>query len=83
MSASVGRIWQYRYVILVVVWLIYIINYFDRLAVLIFLPFIQEDLSLTPVQVGWLASTFFFAYALAQVSAGYLADKFGPKSLRQ
>lgn len=81
MSASAGRIWRYRYVILVVVWLIYIINYFDRLAVLIFLPFIQEDLSLTPVQVGWLASTFFFAYALAQVSAGYLADKFGPKKI--
>jgi len=32
------------------------------------------------VQVGWLASTF-FAYALAQVSAGYLADKFGPKKI--
>jgi len=31
-----------RYVILVVVWLIHIINYFDRLAVLIFLPFIQR-----------------------------------------
>lgn len=81
MSASVGRIWRYRYVLLVVIWLIYIINYFDRLAVLTFLPFIQEDLSLTPAQVGWLASTFFFAYALAQVSAGYLADKFGPKKI--
>jgi sugar phosphate permease len=81
MSAAVRGFWKYRYVILVVLWLIYIINYFDRLAVLIFLPFIQEDLNLSPAQTGWLASTFFFAYALAQVSAGYLADKFGPKRI--
>ena len=81
MSAVASRVWQYRYVVLVALWLVYIINYFDRLAVLIFLPFIQEDLSLTPVQTGWLASTFFFAYALAQVSAGYLADRIGPKKV--
>lgn len=81
MSVVASRVWQYRYVVLIVLWLVYIINYFDRLAVLTFLPFIQEDLSLTPVQVGWLASTFFFAYALAQVSAGYLADRIGPKKV--
>jgi sugar phosphate permease len=81
MSTIISRLWQYRLVILVVLWLIYIINYFDRFAVLIFLPYIQEDLNLTAAQAGWLASTFFFAYALAQVSAGYLADRFGPKKV--
>ncbi|MFD6443035.1 MFS transporter [Peribacillus sp. NPDC060186] len=70
-----------RYVVLVVLWLVYIINYFDRMAVLTFLPFIQEDLNLTPVEVGQLASVFFFAYAAAQISAGYLADKIGPKKV--
>ncbi|WP_442870435.1 MFS transporter [Aneurinibacillus sp. Ricciae_BoGa-3] len=48
---------------------------------LTFLPFIQKDLNLTPVQVGQLASVFFFAYAIAQVSAGFLADKIGPKKV--
>jgi sugar phosphate permease len=76
-----GRVWGYRYVILVVVWLLYVINYFDRIAVLTFLPYIQQDLALTPVQVGQLASVFFFAYALAQISAGYLADRIGPKKV--
>lgn len=51
------------------------------MAVLTFLPFIQEDLNLTPVEVGQLASVFFFAYAAAQISAGYLADKIGPKKV--
>jgi sugar phosphate permease len=81
MRTFAGRVWGYRYVILAVVWLLYIINYFDRIAVLTFLPYIQQDLALTPVQVGQLASVFFFAYALAQISAGYLADRIGPKKV--
>jgi sugar phosphate permease len=75
------KAWGYRHVVLVIVWLLYIINYFDRLAVLTFLPFIQQDLQLTPVQVGQLASIFFFAYSLAQITAGFLADKIGPKKV--
>jgi sugar phosphate permease len=58
---------------------LYLINYFDRISVLTFLPYIQKDLSLSPIQVGWLASIFFFGYAIAQFSAGYLADRIGPK----
>lgn len=81
MGAIAKKAWGFRHVILVVLWLLYIINYFDRLAVLTFLPFIQKDLNLTPVEVGQLASVFFFAYSLAQVTAGFLADKIGPKKV--
>lgn len=81
MNAIAKKAWGYRHVILLVLWLLYIINYFDRLAVLTFLPFIQKDLNLTPVELGQLASVFFFAYSLAQVTAGFLADKIGPKKV--
>ena len=81
MSNIMKKTWGYRYVILVILWLVYIINYFDRMAVLTFLPFIQKDLHLTPVEVGQLASVFFFAYAAAQISAGFLADKIGSKKV--
>ncbi|SIS03850.1 Sugar phosphate permease [Peribacillus simplex] len=81
MAKVINKAWGYRYVVLVILWLIYIINYFDRMAVLTFLPFIQKDLNLTPVEVGQLASVFFFAYAAAQISAGFLADKIGPKKV--
>jgi sugar phosphate permease len=73
------RKWGYRWTILFVVWLLYIINYFDRISVLVFLPFIQKDLNLTTSEVGWLGSIFFFGYAIAQLSSGYLSDKIGPK----
>jgi sugar phosphate permease len=51
------------------------------MSVLTFLPFIQMDLGLTPVQVGQLSSVFFFAYAGGQFAAGYFTDKFGPKKV--
>src|SRR5271157_4766585 len=79
MSENVKKSWGYRHTILFIIWLLYIINYFDRISVLTFLPYIQKDLSLSPVQLGWLASIFFFAYAIAQILAGFLADKIGPK----
>ncbi|PLT35405.1 MFS transporter [Bacillus sp. V5-8f] len=81
MSTIMKKAWGYRYWVLVILWLVYIINYFDRMAVLTFLPYIQKDLELTPVEVGQLASVFFFAYAAAQISAGFLADKIGPKKV--
>jgi sugar phosphate permease len=76
---STDKKWGYRWTILFVVWLLYIINYFDRISVLVFLPYIQKDLNLTASEVGWLGSIFFFGYAIAQLSSGYLSDKIGPK----
>jgi sugar phosphate permease len=81
LQAGAKKAWGYRYVILFVLWFLYIINYFDRISVLTFLPLIRRDLELDHQQVGFAASIFFFAYALAQVSSGYLADKFGSKKI--
>ncbi len=81
MKAVGKKAWSYRYVILVAVWLLYVINYFDRTSVLIFLPMIRDDLGLTPAQAGFGASIFFFAYAIAQISGGWLADRIGAKKV--
>ncbi len=78
---STTRRFGYRHVVLIMLWLIYIINYFDRISVLTFLPLIRKDLGLDHQQIGFAASIFFFAYALAQLSAGYLADRFGPRKI--
>lgn len=81
MLNTMNKLWGYRYVILIIIWILYIINYFDRMAVITFLPFIQEDMNLSPVQAGQIASIFFLAYSVGQVSAGFLADKFGAKKV--
>jgi len=41
----------------------------------------QQEQGLTPTQTGDILGSFFFAYALGQLPAGYLADRFGPRRM--
>jgi nitrate/nitrite transporter NarK len=45
----------------------------------LFLPLIREDLGIGFAQAGVLSAAATFSYALGQIPAGYLADRFGPK----
>ena len=53
-----------------------LINYFDRTIVSVALPVIATDLHLGPARMGVLLSAFFWSYALMQVPIGWLADRF-------
>jgi MFS family permease len=55
------------------------VNYFDRSAVSIGNPAIRASLHLSYTQMGLLLSAFAWAYGLAQLPAGALVDKFGPR----
>lgn len=70
---------RYRLVIAVLLFALGMINYTDRAAVGILAPQIQRDLHITPSQLGWVFSAFFFSYAIFAFLGGYLSDKFGPK----
>jgi MFS transporter, ACS family, D-galactonate transporter len=47
----------------------------------LFLPLIREDLGMSFAQAGMLSAVSTFTYALGQIPAGVLADRFGPKRL--
>jgi nitrate/nitrite transporter NarK len=47
----------------------------------LFLPLIREDLGMSFAQAGLLSALSTFTYALGQIPAGLLADRFGPKRL--
>lgn len=47
----------------------------------LFLPLIREDLGMSFAQAGMLSAAATFTYALGQIPAGFLADRFGPKRL--
>src|SRR5215211_2665745 len=55
------------------------INYIDRSAISVALPFMSEDLSLSPAQQGLVLSAFSWSYALMQIPAGRLIDRFGER----
>ena len=47
----------------------------------LFLPLIREDLHMTFSEAGLLSVAITLTYALGQIPAGYLSDRFGPKRL--
>jgi sugar phosphate permease len=47
----------------------------------LFLPLIREDLAISFEQAGMLSAATTLTYALGQIPAGYLSDRFGPKRL--
>jgi sugar phosphate permease len=47
----------------------------------LFLPLIREDLQISFSQAGILSAAATLTYALGQVPAGYLSDRFGPRRL--
>ncbi|MEZ6032557.1 MAG: MFS transporter [Planctomycetaceae bacterium] len=53
--------------------------YLDRYAVGIASESMRVDLKMTQTQMSWFLSAFFWSYALCQVPAGWLSDRFGPR----
>lgn len=72
---------SYRWTILAMLFTAMVINYVDRAALSIAMPFITQDYHLTPAEKGVIFSSFFFGYALFCFVGGYLADRFGPKKV--
>lgn len=59
--------------------LIITLTFIDRFNMNVAAKYIQQEYSLTNVQVGTLLSAFVFGYALFQVPGGLLGDRFGPR----
>ena len=50
-------------------------------SIALFLPLLRTDLDLTFSQAGALSAGSTFVYALMQIPAGYLSDRFGPRKV--
>ena len=58
-----------------------IVNYLDRSNLSIANTTIAKEFALNPVEMGLLLSAFAWPYALANLPAGYLVDRFGAKKM--
>ncbi len=56
-----------------------LINYIDRSNLSIAAPLIKDELRISASQLGILLSAFFWTYALMQIPAGWLVDRFDVK----
>ena len=55
------------------------VSYVDRATLAVANPLIRHDLGVGVAQMGWLLSAFLWAYAFAQLPAGVLLDRIGPR----
>jgi len=70
---------RYRWVILGVLWITYIVVFLNRLSVGPLAPFFKYDLNITSTQVGLVMSAASFGYMLTMFPVGWLVDRIGAK----
>lgn len=72
-----------RYRVIGVTTVAAVLLYLDRICIaeIAKLDAFKSELGLTATQTGAILSAFFFAYALAQVPAGWLSDRFGARRM--
>ncbi len=58
-----------------------IITYIDRVCISQAAPNIRHDLALSETQMGWIFSAFTISYALFEIPAGWMGDRYGPRSV--
>ena len=57
----------------------YMITYIDRVVISSAVPSIQKEFGFSIVTMGWILSSFQWAYALFQIPGGWLGDRIGPR----
>src|SRR5580704_4228954 len=59
----------------------FVFNYIDRGNISVAAPLLQREFRINPTHLGVLFSAFVFSYAVMQIPAGYLVDRFNVKWL--
>jgi sugar phosphate permease len=68
-----------RWLVLLLISLMYMITYMDRTGISIAAPAMEKDFGLSSTAMGIVFSVFLWAYAIGQIPGGSLADRFGPR----
>lgn len=72
---------NFRWGIVTLILIAAVINYFDRANLSIANSTIAKEFGLSSTQMGFLLSAFLWPYAIANLPAGWLVDRFGPKKI--
>jgi len=80
-SGSTGKASSFRWVVLAMIFIVYMIAGADRANIGVVIPYIRKDFGLTNTDVGAMASLFYIGYAVIQIPTGYLYSRFGVSKL--
>ena len=76
-----ARASSYRWWLIAMLWCVCFCNYADRQAISSIFPLLRSDLLLNDLQLGIIASSFMWMYAVAGPVAGWLSDRVSPRSV--
>ncbi len=68
-----------RYLVLALTTMVAVLLYVDRICLSFLARYVQEDLSISQTEMGFVLSSFFITYALGQLPAGWFSDRFGAR----
>ncbi|MFD2569656.1 spinster family MFS transporter [Spirosoma soli] len=72
---------QYKWELLVLLWLAFFLNQADRQIFSVVLPLIRRDLSLTDAELGLIASALVWTYGLLVPIAGFVGDRWSRRNI--
>src|SRR5674476_1707743 len=70
-----------RWYILVLISAMYLITYLDRVNISVAAPVISKEFGFDKITMGVIFSAFVWAYAMFQVTGGWLGDRFGARNV--
>lgn len=70
-----------RHIVLLLLFLLSIITYVDRVCIAVAGPRMQRDLGITPDLWGWVVGVFAISYAAFEIPSGALGDRIGPRKV--
>ena len=70
-----------RWIVLLLLCLMYLITYLDRVSLSNTAPVISQEFGFSKATMGVIFSAFVWAYAIFQVLGGWLGDRFGPRKV--
>lgn len=65
---------HYKWELVAIFWVAYFLNQGDRQIFNVVIPLIKDDLQVTDVQIGWVATFFTLVYGLLVPVAGFIGD---------
>src|ERR1017187_6523658 len=80
-ATVLGKPTNVRWAIMACVVMVTVLTYLDRLNLGIAGKYLQDELSLSTQQMGWVFSAFLLGYSIFQVPGGWAGDKYGPKNI--
>ena len=80
-ALAVQRPTAYRWVVLAIIFLGYVVCMADRSNVGAVLPYIKDEFHISNFASGAISFFFFLGYAISQIPAGLMMEKWGVRSI--